>query len=198
MKNSIKAISFPIIAIILILVVYACVQSQSKVAKAYMENVITALNTQNCTSLYPLNHIKGSTNGALCPRGDAGNFMVIDKVSYQLDSLLGSGLSRQALVKVCIDARGLAAWNVGTYSECSTDPTIINLKFNGLSWVMDTKDFTDISNLISKSGSHPQNYDEFERLACNPPTRPNCTNAVGDDIIYSIKTHQFVQTGVAH
>lgn len=198
---------FKIFAVVLailatsLIVVYIKLRSDSTV-KRYAQDLMTALNNEHCTSLYPLSQINDITDSIACPRGDVGNFMVIDKVVYQLETILGTGPERQALVKVCIKARGNAAWNEGDYDKCSGDARILNLSLNNFRWVVKTSDFSDISNLINKSAAKPQGYDNYRDSCWETKIATGasyeCNNAVRNDIEYSISTHKFVETGRAH
>lgn len=188
---------------------FGLIANKSKATK-YATNLLLALNNEQCSSLYPSNKIRSLTNEIACPRGDVGNYMVIDKVEYKLEGITGSkfGNHFQALIKVCVHARGNASWNEGEYYDCTTDARIINLKTRLFTWRAELVDFTNLSVLLSKSGAMPQGYEESRKLCwelrvqnyleTGEPVGRVCNNAVGSDIVYSIKTHKFVETGKAH
>jgi hypothetical protein len=155
-------------------------------------NLTQAANNENCGQLYSFEKV-GLSNQKICPRGDIGNFMVIDSVKYELVSVAGDSFAsnRQALLNVCIKARGLAAWNQGEYEGCTQDPRIINFSIKNLSWSFNPNDFTDISYLISTAGAKPSNFDQIRQMYRYNPS-------VDSDIEYTIKTHKFVEPGRAH
>ncbi len=166
--------------------------NREKILRKEIDNFILAANNENCDKLYPFGKV-GLSNQKICPRGDIGNFMVIDSVKYDLVSIVGDklGANRQALINVCIKARGLAAWNQGDYTGCTQDPRIINFSIDKFKWVPNPNDFTDIAYLISTVGAKPSNFDEYRlQYRLNP--------SVGSSIEYSIKTHKIPEAGRAH
>lgn len=173
-----------------------------------IKNFFVAANAQNCNTLHPLTDYDAINKDVICPRGDVGNFMVIDKVRYEIVNILDRKLSskKQVLVKVCIEARGQAAWNEGAYEGCTTDSRLIEFTRSFFGWQANLSQFTDIANLMRESGSKPKDYDKFRSdcfqshiAAVMAGERGyDCNNVVGSDIEYSIKTHKFVETGKAH
>ncbi len=202
----IKITASALAVLALLLLVYKVWQDAN--GKTYIKSFFTAANNQDCQKLQLLNGIRNINKDILCPRGDVGNFMVIDKVSYQIEDILGDRFSnrKQVLVKVCVEARGQAAWNEGKYKECTSDPRIIEFTSSLTSWKPNMTDFTNMSELLNKSGAEPAGYREYseqcwktriqERLNGGNP-KYDCNNVVESDVLYAIKTHKFVETGKA-
>ena len=157
----------------------------------YLNKFIPAINNQDCEKLYPSNQINDFNKNAICPRGDIGNFMVIDKVKYEIIGVQGTVYSpeRQLLLKVCVEARGVAAWNQGEYKECTIDPRIILFKISNFEWQPNLDDFTNLSVLLSKAAEKPYNF-TFDRFGAFP--------LVNGTIKYVIKTHKVPERGHAY
>ncbi len=179
------------------------------ISEKVVVNFLVAASNENCQTIQPLLPYSLPNHDVLCPRGDVGNFMVIDKVNYTAKNVIGSKFSgtKQVLVSVCIEARGMAAWNQGSYNDCTTDPRIIIFKRSAFSWKTDIDQFTNISKMIKQSGSEPANYRENQNRCfktslmdiVNGGNGLNCNgNVVDSDIEYAIKTHKFVEAGKAH
>lgn len=177
-------------------------------SKSVIRSFFTAVNNQNCQKLQPLLSYSMQNHDILCPRGDVGNFMVIDKVEYNIQNTLGKSLgsAKQVLYTVCVEARGQAAWNEGSYKECTTDPKLIEFTRTLLGWKANIGEFTDISKLINESGAKPSGFDKYynqcwetrmTEISFHGSSTINCNNIVGSDIEYAIKTHKFVQAGKA-
>jgi hypothetical protein len=204
---NIKKVSISIIIILIVILAYILYKTSNAQAKNYANSLVAAINNQNCQELSPIKGMKNMGDDKICPRGDVGNFMVIDKVSYEIKGVLGGMFKKQILLNVCIGVRGEAAWNYGGYSDCTTDPRIVNITFNGINWIPNQNDFDNISYLMNTSGKQPADFDQFRTNCSNvaaqdilesiDPSNPDCIE-VGSDIIYTIQTHNFVQTGHAH
>ncbi len=206
-NRTIKTVLIIVGVLVLASIGYISLIANKSAATKYANSIVTALNNERCTSIHPLNGIKSLSNETVCPRGDVGNFMVIDKVEYKLEAVTGSKFSNryQALLKVCVEAHGNARWNERNYSDCTTDARIISLRAKGLSWQVVPTDFTDLSKLLNESGAKPEGYEEFSRqcwdmrvqnyIETGEPVGRVCNNAVESDVLYSIKTHKFVETG---
>lgn len=200
--------SIGIIVLIAAIVIGYFIYSESASKKA-VANFFVAASNENCQKLQPLLQYSLQNHDVLCPRGDVGNFMVIDKVEYKVKNIISSKFSgtKQVLVSVCIEARGMAAWNEGDYKDCTIDPKIIEFKRSVFNWKTDMDQFTNITKMINAVGAEPANYRETQSQCfktslmdiTNGGNGLNCNgNAIRSDIEYAIKTHKLVETGKAH
>ncbi len=192
----------------IVLVIICYYLSSEYASQKVIKNFFIAASNENCQKLQPILKYRLLNHDILCPRGDVGNFMVIDKVEYKVKNILGSKLSgtKQVLISVCIETHGVAAWNEGIFKDCTTDPRIIEFDRKQFSWQTDISQFTNISKLINESGAKPESFDRYYQqcwenriteFSFHGNSTINCNNVVGDEIEYSIRTHKFVQTGNA-
>lgn len=182
---------------------YDVLFNRDQILRSYASDIFSALDNQKCSSLYPVNQINGISDRIVCPRGDTGNFMVIDQVKYDIQSIIGNKYARErkVLVNVCIKAHGVAAWNEGRYEGCTTDPRIVTFLLNNFKWTLNLDDLTDISTLVSTAGAKPEDFDARQKRCIEIANSINfqtpCTFTTASDIRYAISHHKQAERGKA-